>query len=178
MPKSIDEPISREKSSIKKQILIVLFFSILTGFAVYFWKPSKIKLPFPYTMKPVSETQFSCESLVSTFIHGGDNALEKGVYGELNKGTDKVAIEIEGEKLYFLTRASVEVGTAKGEPWNIVKNSTDRVVALYNGLEGMGTDINIFILNKKNGIAVWSKTNSDLFGTENPGAQTFYLICR
>lgn len=178
MPESVNDSIPREKPSFKKQILIALSLSVLAGLAVYFLKPTKIKLPFPYTMKPISETQFSCESLVSTFIHGGNNALEKGVYGELNKGTDKIAIEIEGEKLYFLTRASVEVGIAKGEPWNIVKNSADRVVAIYNGLEGMGTDINLFILNKKNGIAVWTKTNSDLFGTENPGAQTFYLVCR
>ncbi len=163
---------------LRKQVLLILIVSAIVGVATYYLKPAKIKLQFPYTMKPVSETQFSCESLISTFIHGGNNAIEKGVYGELNKGTDKIAIEIEGDKLYFLTRASVEVGTAKGEPWNIVKNSGDRVVALYNGLDQMGTDINLFILNKKNGIAVWTKTNSDLFGTENPGAQSFYLVCR
>lgn len=169
---------SRNKSSLKRQVLLAIFLSAVVGLSVYFLKPTKIKLEFPYTMKPISETQFSCNSLISTFIHGGNNALEKGVYGELNKGTDKVAIEVEGDKLYFLTRASVEVGTARGEPWNIVKNSNDRIVALYNGLDQMGTDVNLFILNKKNGIAVWTKTNSDLFGTENPGAQSFYLVCR
>lgn len=162
----------------RKQLFLLIVISAATGTSVYFFKPAKIRLPFPYTIKPINEYQYSCEALVGSFIRGGDTVFEKGIFAEVNKGTDKIAIEVEEDKMYFLTQASVGIGTARGEPWTVVRNTDHRIVAVYDGLDEIGTDFNMFILNKTNGIAVWTKTHSDLFGTENPAAQSFYLVCR
>lgn len=162
----------------RKQILITVLISSVAGILVYLFKPNTIKLPFPHTTKPFTEYQYSCEALVGSFIRGGDTVFEKGVFAEVYKGTDKIAIEVEEDKMYFLTQASVGIGTAKGEAWVIVKNTEDRLIAIYNGLDERSGDFNLFIINKTNGIAVWTKTNSDLFGTNNPAVQSYYLICK
>lgn len=175
---SAEEP--KSKPSLKRQILIAVFFSAVVGFSVYFLKPTKTQLPFPFTSELMDKINYSCESLVGTSMYGQDEkSYGKGIFAEIFKGTDKIAIEINNDKLYFLTKAALESGIARDEePFTIIKNTNNQLIAIDSRIDKPAQDINIFALNKTNGIAVWTKTSSDYFPTKNPAAQSYYLVCR
>jgi hypothetical protein len=104
---------------------------------------------------------------------------DKGILAELNKGTDKISIEIEGNALYFLTGASFKAGQVRPAPCRIMHNTDEQVLAICPTSSTFGFTVDTITINRKTGFAVWTKTRSnDLFSGENPSAQTFYLICR
>jgi len=166
----------------RKQVFLSTLMSIFVGLIVYFLKPNQIKLQFPYTTKLLRENQFSCESLVGSVMRGGNNASIKGIEAEVAKGTDKLIIEIEGNKLYFLTKAAFEAGygakTDEKDAWRIIQNNKDRIIAIFNGLQQLSQDVNLLIINKSNGIGIWTKTESNYFLTDNPATQAYYLLCK
>jgi hypothetical protein len=57
-----------------------------------------------------------------------------------------------------------------------VKNSDEELVAiLYEQYSGA---VNVFALNKENGLAVWFKTRPNFLSYESPTGNITYLICR
>ena len=103
-------------------MLITVVVAALVGAGVWFYKPKNamIKYQFPYTQKLSDTNKFSCDAMISTMLYGANNNVgEKGVFGTMSPGTDKIGIQIEGDKLYFLTGAAakiaVESGSAKSE---------------------------------------------------------------
>jgi len=91
------------------------------------------------------------------------------------KGTNKVSLQIKDEKtLSFLSGASFNAGDVGGVDFSIVKNDDKELVAaMWNG-----TSMNTVVLNKKNGLAIWSKSRSDFPTYDAPSADLSYLICR
>jgi len=165
----------KKTKTLIKFSLPAIFISVLVGLAVYLIKPTEIRVDFPYTLDSSGKQSYSCEALTGTYMYGDEN---EGIIAKTFKGTDKIAIEIENDNLKFLTGAAVGIGNAEGDTWNIVKNNDKNIVAVYNGLNEPLGDFNIFMLNKKNGIGVWSKIETNLILTDNPGAQAYHLICR
>lgn len=149
---------------------------------VYYLKPIKTQYTtdFPYIMDDLikGQTNLGCESLVFTEMSSSKNSsYEKdGVKGEVLKGTDKIAIKIEDKTIKFLTRASLELGTAEGRPFNIIKNDEKELIALdIDDNEGI---VNTFLLQKKSGLGIWTKGRLKPFLRDYPDTQSFYLICR
>jgi hypothetical protein len=96
---------------------------------------------------------------------------------ESRVGTDKLAIEIEGDSMKFMTRAAVDAGIAATAPFRIVRNDQDALVAIAVDDIANGVAVNSFLLNKKNGLAVWTKARSR-FLLEQPDTAAYYLRCQ
>lgn len=167
---------------IKTIIITTIIVVALTGMIVYLVlegsKEMKMKIDYPLVWDVSGQTSFSCESLMSAGIIGSPkDYLTNGVEGEVKKGTDKVAIKIKDEKtLSFITGAAVEAGVAEGDPFVILRNTDYDLVAIY--YDEIWGSLNTFSLNKRNGLAVWSKTKPEFIGYESPSGDVIYLICR
>lgn len=171
-----------------KHILVTIVIATLVGGAVWLYKSDDVKFryQFPYAEKLRDVNKLSCEAMISTLIYGSNNPVqERGVFGEMFKGTEKIAIQIEGDKMYLLTgtsaKVAVEAGSAKSEnePWTVTRNDKDYITGVYsvNGVV-TGNQIDVVIIKKSNGMGVWTKTSDGLLGYDTPDAQTFYLKCQ
>ena len=62
---------------------------------------------------------------------------------------------------------------ARGEN---LKNSDEELVSIF--YDQIWGSVNVFTLNKNNGLAVWSKTRPDFLAYGSPYGSVTYLICR
>ena len=154
--------------------LLVVFAIFSTSLAV----DKRLKFPLPHFSPLVTADQCRCEAIVGAFLHA-NTTEDKGVLGEVFKGTDKISLQIEGDILYFLSGASFKLGEAKPVLFKIIHNSEEQVLAILPEQTTFGYTVDIFTLNKKTGVAVWTKTRSyDSFSGGAPSAQSFYLKCK
>jgi len=136
----------------------------------------KYKISFPIIQSVVSNSTFACEALIDSSVTGSPvEYLINGIEATSGKGTNKFSLQIKDEKtLSFLSGASFDAGVVGGVDFSIVKNDDKELVAaMWNG-----TSMNTVVLNKKNGLAIWSKSRSDFLTYEAPSADLSYSICR
>ena len=138
----------------------------------------ELKFPLPKSQALITPNTCRCESIVSAVIYG-NTIGDEGILAQLDKGTDKVSIEIEGDTLYFLTGASFKVGEARPAQCRIMHNTDEQILAVCPTPTNFGYTVDTITISRKTGLAVWTKTRSaDLFSGGNPSAQSFYLICK
>ena len=138
----------------------------------------ELKVPLPDLAPPLSSDQCRCESLINASVYA-DTLSQKNIVGTLSKGTDEINIEIKGNTLYFLSGASFKQGDVSPAEFRVVHNTDSQVLAICSQETGNGYTVDIFALNKENGIAVWTKTRSyDLFSGGHPLGYCIYLNCK
>ena len=93
-------------------------------------------------------------------------------------GTDKLAIEIEGKTLKFMTQTSVESGQATAAAFQIIRNDKDVLAAVDYQSGALGSSFSSFLLNKKTGYAVWTKSRPSFLVDGQADTQAHYLQCR
>lgn len=123
---------------------------------------------------PVVSTSFSCKAVLSTDTWR-DPDQNDNLVTTTKRGTDQLAITIDGETMQFNTRASLEAGMARGATFSILRNDEEAVISAY--LEPSGFSMNTFSLNKATGHAVWTKTRPEFLG-QGATSDTIHLICR
>ena len=141
----------------------------------------QLKLPYPNTLaEGIQTNHYFCKALMgSSLVADSGRIISKGrgVLGKLFEGTDEMSIQIKGDKLHFLTRASFESGlTEDDSPFEIIVNNDKELTAIDID-EGVGTFVNVFTLNKETNIAVWSKVRSRQILTQDPDVQSYVLEC-
>jgi len=133
---------------------------------------ASLKVPVPYAQNVAGNTSFACKSLMSANVVG--DSIEDVVNGEVAEGTDKVAMTIKDEKtLTFMTGASIEIGVTEGDDFAIVQNTNQQLMAVWFN-ENVVSSV---VLNKKNGLAVWTKGNPDFITLGVPVGLVVYLSC-
>ena len=171
---------AKPKSKVKKGLITLVVIVILVG--GYFFLQgdnpvtNTVKVPFPYTFSVAGNTSFACESLVSADIIGSpEEYLTNGIEGSVQKGTDKVAMNIkDAQTLSFLTGASIGIGTTEGDNFAIVQNDSKKLMAVWFNENVIST----VVLNKANGLAVWLKGNPDFPTYGSPHGSVIYMVCR
>lgn len=173
-----------EKKLNSKRVFIVVFISVIfiVGLGGYFYfkgsNPitNNIKVQFPYASNVANNTSFACESLLSASIIGSpEEYLTNGIEGSVQKGTDKVAMNIkDSETLSLLTAASIEAGTTEGDNFKIVQNNDQKLMAFWFNENVIST----VVINKNNGLAIWLKGNPDFILYGAPHGQVIYMVCR
>jgi hypothetical protein len=118
----------------------------------------------------------SCEALLFSAIHGEEKGRLKGMVA---KGTDNLSIEMKDNKtLLMMTVASVKAGITEPRTFAILKNTEKELTAIsYEEPLLKGQTVNVFILNKETGLAIWSKNSTSFFTSKVPDAQIMYLKC-
>ncbi|MCR4284056.1 MAG: hypothetical protein NUV64_01920 [Parcubacteria group bacterium] len=164
----------------KKPITILIIIVVIIGGYFLFQGnnpvTNTVKVTFPYTLNVVSNTSFACESLVSADIIGSpEEYLTNGIEGSVQKGTDKIAMNIKDEKtLNFLTGGDMQAGASEGENFTIVQNNNQKLMAIWFNENVIST----VVLNKTNGLGVWLKGNPDFITYGAPFGNIIYMICR
>jgi len=125
---------------------------------------------------PIHDTAMACQALLTTSIL--PNPQTKGLETETGVGTDKLAIEIHGSVLRFMTQASVGAGQATAAEFQILHNDNEVLVAVNYQRGALGSNLNSLLVNKKNGLAVWTKSRPSFLVDEEPDTQTHYLRCQ
>lgn len=132
---------------------------------------------YPSTTGLHGGDSFSCKSLMAADIIGDNSGTlkdKKGIHGSISAGTDSVAMKVKDEDtLLFITGTAVEVGTAEGDEFSIIQNNNDFLMAVANH----GQAISTVVINKDNGLAVWTKGNPDFFGYGAPFGLITYMKC-
>lgn len=176
-----------KSSAQKRQVLIfsiisAVIASLITAALIYQLKPLKRSIQvYPYEIH--NGTSFGCSTkLGATLFPRPDyeDKVFKNVDGVLfDDDKTKMAIEIDGNELKMLTAGAIEIGITEPARLRIIKNNESELVAV--DLEediaidsGAGT----FILNKKSGTAVWTKTKPAFIGSQLPDAQAYFMECR
>ncbi|MBI4225882.1 hypothetical protein HY612_02105 [Candidatus Roizmanbacteria bacterium] len=167
-----------------KHLFFTLIISVLVGGSVYFYMSNKTSLKenFPNGVKVDPEAGLNCRAIFGNLLYGNNIGQDKGIHANLFKGSDELAIETDSQgKFSFITKASVGIGQAKSdEGWKVVKNDKEYLIAV---LDKLGDPIpirnshNTFMLNKENGIAIWTKTRLVNLGTNTPETQSYLLRC-
>lgn len=158
--------------------IIIISLMLANTVVISFAADKELKFPLPNLSPLLTNDQCRCEAIVSAGLFG-NTIQNKGIFGQLSKGTDKLSIRIEGNILHFLSGASFEIGEAKAAQFQIIHNSDEQVTSILSQETALGHTVDIFTLNKENGMAVWTKTrSSDLLSGGTPSAQSFYLKCK
>lgn len=155
-------------------LIVVLLFSSQAQA-----KDTSVKRPLPPAPVLPIEDNFFCSAILgsSLYTESRKEVEDSGIKGMLFDATDRIAIKVEGDKLRFLSKASFEAGDVEDEsPFSVLVNDAEQVVAIDYDI-GRGVFINTFALNRKTGIAVWSKSRSVDFLTLNPDNQSLVLSC-
>jgi hypothetical protein len=175
----MDEIKPRSKT---KKVIIIVVLLIITSLAcgylfLYGNSPitNSVKVPYPYTMSVAGSTSFACASLVSANVIGSpEEYLTNGIEGSVEKGTDKIAMNIkDAQTLNFMTAASVRAGMSEGDNFAIVQNDDQKLIAVWFNENAIST----VVLNKTNGLAVWLKGNPDYMLYGAPYGSAIYMIC-
>jgi hypothetical protein len=163
-----------------KRIILFLFIVLLIGLPVYFFRPLKKTVSlFPTEIE--SKTQLSCRIVAGTALFPLPNLENKPlerIKAEIYTGGSGISIVIGQKTLKLLTSTSVEHGMMEPLELKIVQNNEDSIISLAyeEALLGNGI-VHSFILSKKTGFAVWTKSNSAFLYVKNPDAFVSYLQC-
>ncbi|MFH1407471.1 MAG: hypothetical protein ABIG91_00310 [Patescibacteria group bacterium] len=176
------------KSSIQKRqkvvfsICLVVFTALLTTPLVYALKPSRAVIQiYPWDLK--EGKQFSCATKIGATLFPRPN-FEGRIYemvdGNLfTRDETKLAIEIDGSELKMLTTSSVEIGITEPARLVIVKEDENLLIAIDPELDSyINRGVGTFILNKKSGTAVWTKSKPSILNSQMPYVQMYYMECR
>ncbi len=158
--------------------LLIFFAVVLSASSVDVWakETSERRPPPPAPVLPIGDN-FFCSAILGSLLYT-DDANDRAVKGKLFDATDRVAMKVDGDKLHVLTKASFEVGNIENDnPFSVLVNDEERVVAIDHDLV-RDTSISTFALNRKTGVAVWSKSRPKGFlDTVNPDNQSYILSC-
>ena len=128
---------------------------------------------------PVTSTDLACQAISSSIIEQQPEDVAAGrLIAHVQKASDKLAVKIKGDRLSFMTVASVEAGQAEGAEFLIVKDTEDYLMAVHLSEGGLTTSLNTFVLNRKNGLAAWTKSRPSFLTIETPDTHSVYLVCR
>jgi len=156
-------------------LIILLIIGSITLYKL-FSAETKVKVAFPYSESVANNTSFACQSLIDSSATGSkEESLTNGIEYEVRKGTNKASIKIKDDKtITFLSGASFDTGESGGVDFQIIKNdSKELVAALWND-----NSMNSIVINKDNGLAVWSKIRSEFPGYGAPTSDSSYMSCK
>jgi len=169
-------------NKILKKLLLIFTPCLIIGLSVYFLRPLK-KTVLLFPMEAKGKIQLSCEIVVGTQLFPLPQWKDEGknkVEASISTGGSRIAVEIGEKTIKFLTSTSVESGIIEPAEFTIVSNDDKSLVAvLYEGSAGIAKSriANSFILDKKSGLAVWTKSRDSFITDDIPDSQTYYLQC-
>ena len=149
-------------------------------------------LPLHFTAKSVKKAALSCDVLTVTQITP-DKLWPQQPWGpeqklrtEIKLYPDTIAIEFQDDRTLMLaTVRNVEIGKAKPAVFSILKDADEYLIAsnlpvtgYEPSLDALIPSADLLILNKNNGLAVWTTTGHEMFSGQAPDTYTEYLQCK
>lgn len=176
------------KVSIQKRQVIIfstgsfIIASLITATLVYTFKPNKTAIQiYPWDLK--DSTRFNCSVRMGATMFPKQN-YEKHTMETIDgaiftNDPTKMALEIEDKTLKMLV--STSYGPSGIEPAKLVilKNSDSELLAVDTDSDALfDNGLDTFVMNKKNGTAVWTRARPSFFTDLLANAQAYYMECR
>lgn len=164
------------------QILIMIFISLFVGLSVYIYKPkaAEIKLDFPNLTNVDPSLDLSCEALVGANMYSS-KISDKGIHASIFRGTDLISVELDSKNNFkLISQASLRVGQiSSSENWKVLQNNKSFLIAELSKFSDVPIDnyVDLFYLNKENGMAVLTKTRATYLDSITPESQSYMFKC-
>lgn len=97
------------------------------------------------------------------------------VVGKMNGASDTLAVTIGPSHFRVITVAAVEAGVSEASDFDIVRDSVDYLMGTHITI---GRSLHTFVLNRKNGFAVWTMSRPSFLTIATPDTTTVYLSCQ
>lgn len=175
--------VEEEKKGKSKTIPVTVALVCIAAVLVYTLRPLKSTTKMgAATIIPGSFAEgrkISCEEQTSTSIFPKGNAgeLPTEVVSEINKGRERMALEIEGNSVKMLLGTTVEMGSIELLVFTISGNDKNILTAWTIEQAALGQILHTLAINKTSGAAVWTKTVS-VHLVEAPYSLTFFFGCK
>ena len=166
----------------KNTLLLIIITAVVSGGFVYILKPPKTAIQtYPWDLK--DGTQFSCSTRLGATIFPRMNyethTFETVDGNLLTNDKTQMAIEIAGKTLKMLTTTSVSIGNTDPAELVIVKDSDTELIAIDPEIDiAINSGTGTFVLNKKSGTAVWTKSKPSFLTLQVPDVQAYFMECR
>ena len=116
-----------------------------------------LTVAFPPVRSVAGKRAFTCLSLMETDLTASaDTSLTDGIEGKVTAGKNGASLSINDSTLTFLSDAAAKSGETEGASFKIIRNDRAELVAYFFD----GISMSSFVLNKDNGLAIWSKIRS------------------
>ena len=125
---------------------------------------------------PVTTTSLACHAVLSAFIEPAPKS--KQLEARASLGSQRLAIEFGGPILKLITTTSVNPGNATAAEFQVLRDDAENLVAILHDRGTLGSTLSSFVLNKRNGLAVWTEARPFYLFDPQPDMQAFYLQCR
>ena len=137
--------------------------------------PAKQTVAFPPTQPVGAKRVLTCLSLMETDLTASrDATLVNGIEGKVSSGQDGVSLSIKnGSTVEFLSGAGAKAGGGAAT-FQIVRNDAAQMAAYFFDGQSMSS----LVLNKDNGLAIWSKIRSTFPIYDAPTGSSSFLVCR
>jgi hypothetical protein len=140
---------------------------------------SRQESKFEYSERPESikfSDSMACKGVAEGYVAA--LPFKKEVVAEFGPGQDTMAVKVGASGLTVLTQAAVSIGTTEGTPMPIVKVD-DHVVFAVEVSHTFAPMVDVMIIDKKTGTAIWSRTDLGVgLGSFGGGGHVEYLECR
>jgi hypothetical protein len=124
----------------------------------------------------VLANSLACQAVLSAFIV--PEPKSKQLQATASLGSQRLAIEFGGSIMKLITTTSVNSGNATAAEFQVLRDDEENLVAILHDRGTLGSTLNSFVLNKRNGLAVWTKARPFFLFDPQPDMQAFYLQCR
>jgi hypothetical protein len=138
---------------------------------------TKLTVAYPPVQPVGGKLRLTCLSLMESELTGSaDKSLTGGIEGKVTPGQNGASISIRSAStLMFQSDAGAKLGGPDGAAaFTIVSNDTTQVVAYYFD----GRSMSSLVVNKANGLAIWSKIRSTFPVYDAPTGGSSYFVCR
>lgn len=150
-----------------------------------FPEDKQVSVPFPHGHVDPHASVLYCDSVADTELMAAspDSAYVQSQAGPaaLNaiarRGTDRVVVELDKEKLYLYSRADFEKGTVSRDfPLDIIENTAGNLVAKAN-VPVSARGVTVFTLDRSSGLGTWTIVDSKFPMMNGPRVESMYLLC-
>ena len=136
--------------------------------------PKRAPLASAYTMR--------CHGLAQSMIEDSESASSVGHQASrisvlARSASDAVVLNVSAEKLTFLTQAAFEAGVASGTEFYVVSRDSRYLMAVAVSQSPQAM-LNSLFVDRREAIAVWTKTRVNPLFSTVPDVATVYLVCK
>jgi len=134
-----------------------------------------LSVPYPPVQGVGDKPTLTCLALMEANIDGSaDSSLTSGIEGKVTSGQNGATLTIGNDAtVRLLSDAGARVGGTAATFNVIINDSTQLVASFFDG-----QSMNSLVINKSNGLAIWSKIRSTFPVYDAPTGSASYMACR
>lgn len=163
-------------------LVVVVFFILVTLLTILFrylprLKKKEIIRQLPELSQLESTDSYTCRTLIHSEIAGLNNPDDQKIKASIWEKEEIIKINVKGETLFIKNLKGLIVRNEREEIWKVIENTNEQLIAFLSHKRFLNDTVNVFILDKTNGVAIYTEGYSFLFQNKSLIAYSAYLSC-